>query len=245
MKTIIKNIIILFFTPLICLGQEGSIKIYNDSLANNSSLLLPGLHHTYTLENLKCYGFIFDTLGNIWYRDYCPNDYMDIANFGTYSLHKDTIRINSSNTTTAERIHRKSIKEISHTRIEKDTFIIKAFNISGDEEGKIFSIDYQNSKKPRWGKDKYLRLQKPIDWSKLPDEIFVKRIWVSDLKNQSQQSGIWFHVNEKWHIKNNNVSVTFFGESLKIVKENENIFLYKWDRIKLDYEKFDKLIYDH
>jgi len=240
------KILMISVLPMYLSSQVESIVLFNNLGVNyqNTSLTdLPGIYHTYTLKSLSCYGFIFDKSGEIWYRDFCPHDYIDFSKFGIYKIKGDTIDIVTTFLTTAERIHSIAIREIEQIDISRDTFFVNSLNSSKNEEGKVFSVCYVKLPRWPWNKEKWIDLRRPIDWSKLPKKIYVKQIWVSELKNQSPNNGICFRINEKWETRNKEINITFFGEPIKIIKKNQDIILLKWNRLDKRYIEYDKLIH--
>lgn len=66
---------------------------------------------------------------------------------------------------------------------------------------------------------------------------------MSGFKNQSQNNGICFRINEKWETRNKEINITFFGEPIKITKKNQDIILLKWNRLEKRYIEYDILIH--
>jgi hypothetical protein len=191
MKKLINKIVVIIVFPTFVICQEKSMAIFDDLgvIHHNKSMAeFPNTNIMYIMKNNPCYGFIFKENGDIWYRDYCHHDYIDISKFGTYTINHDTININSTYINIAERIHRVSIKKIEQTPIENDTFYINTFNEKGEMEGLAFSIMYFELPSRPWKrkKEKWVDLRKPSNWADFPEEIYVKQIWVSGQKNKNQ-----------------------------------------------------------
>lgn len=235
-------ILILFPALLFCQGK--SITLF-DNLGVDPNSMTTGFpnDHCYVLKSNPCYGFIFKENGEVWYRDYCPIDYLDVAEFGSYSIFEDTVLISSTNLSTADRIHRLAIKTLELKPILEDTFFINSYNEHGEEDGLVFSIYYQECTWWPWKKDKYIDLRRSHDWTSFPKEIYVKSIWVSGLENQPPNNGICFAINEKWNLPKHKIDISFFGNALKVVKADAEIHLLRWDRKAEAYVFFDKMLY--